>query len=494
MAIHTSTVRDMRGKRIVAALGSCCGTVRRCFRHSRPVALVVSVTLGIPFTANTDPVWAASWSGTSGVLVEAVVNQSGTTANSESGRSMSLIVNPFYTLNRESRSQSLTGTLGLRHQNFFDDGGQVTSPSLSLGSRTTLVERRFWINADANASSRRVSANGFIDDIFIDQNQTTTSTRFQVGPEFRYRPFNSVVFAANAAVGQTRFNSDGRENDSSSSSVGVDGSVQFAAGTRGYFLDVETRFQRTELDTDQAASLGSFSVRGVVPFSTRFAAFARIGYDQLMVDSQGSDESDEDISQEQYALGFRWQPNRRFELNAEYAERAFGYQPTVSMTLIGRRSQLEFLWSRDLQISQLINTEIRRIPNISNSDDEPSGSATNIDSGSEEACSADAVATAGSGCARSTFVIDLETVQETIAAIYTLQGRVSTLSFAIGRTELTDIAGDSSRNRDELQIVFSRPIASNLTLVASGTLSATQEASDTSDAQAFRTSLSWTAR
>ena len=270
---------------------------------------------------------------------------------------------------------------------------------------------------------------------------------------------------------------------------------------------MDTRVQETRFDSDEQASVASLLVLGDTPLSPRLSLRAGVGYDRIRFSApaaalasdllNGSEVEDDDISGERYAVGIRWQPDRRLEFNAEYAERSFGRQPAVSLLIKGRRSQVEFRWSRDLQINQFVDTSLQQVTageggNDINQPQEIGGGGT-IGLNTPANCDI----TESLDCPTSPFIANARTIEESIEAIYTLRGRVSTLMFSLEKTELTDLSGENSRDNNALELSFTRALARNVTATLTGRLSETQtevENATSSDFSSVTASLVWLSR
>jgi len=351
-----------------------------------------------------------------------------------------------------------------------------------------------------------VSITDFLDDALTSEEQTNTALQFQLGPDIRYQHSDNLRFSGRAGVARSQVIADGSSSGGSqdNTSLALQGSSQLAIDQHGNILALNSRVQETRFDNaNEQARVASLSFGFVSPITPRFSAFASLGHgwiqiEQLMDSDLLSDESDlvQDrvtVSGEQYGLGIKWQPTRRVVITADYAQQAFGDQPTVSMALLGRRSQLKFQWSRNLQITQLVDTRIQ----VESADNINDGESLAFDEAegnllTPETCDVSQTA----GCVVTPFIVDSQTIDESIAAVYSLRGRKSSMSLSLIRQERRSLTGSNRRKSDALTLSLSRTLARNLSAGLSGRMSRSQSVgnAEISDSQSIRASMTWLSR
>lgn len=477
----------------------------RCLPESAARQISV-LSAGLLLLSVVYPAFSATWNGSSGVRLEFGFVENSTGSGNTSQQASSFIVEPFYHFTRVSRVQTLQGRLGVQQQQFSDDGGQSTTPSVGVDSRITLVERGMWFHSGVNASSRSVSSTGFTGDTPVSESQTDTALQLQLGPEFTKRLSDGLQLNTRAGLSRTQISGDSANVSQDNTSFGVESRLLWALGRRGNLLSLDGRFQETNFDVVIGdARIASLSLSGVTPVSQRLDTYARVGYDWIDIEELAGAEIDSEIDEKdnqvdlggaQYAVGLRWRPDRRFELNAEYGERAFGRQPAISMLLKSRRSQLEFRWTRNLQITQLVDTQFQGTQSLSVSAGQSQGAEEEggeISQGASETCDF----TQSSDCESTPFISDLRSIDESIAATYTLLGRVSSLSFTLERTELTTLNDDNRREVDAAEFVLERLLYRNVNATLTGRLSRSASGNESelsNDSRSILGSLTWLSR
>lgn len=229
---------------------------------------------------------------------------------------------PGFTLRGQSDAFKMSMNASSQNLYYHDadvvDGDHTQSnPQLSLSTTTTLLPSLFFIDIGGTAGQRLVSDSnrGSYDNVALSGDRTDYST-YTIAPYLRHRARNGIFFEARAERGVSEFDRDDPNRDdvlhdatTENYRARIDNQAMTTSlhwslvGTRRYI----DRKSETLADPDFRTAELDLSYQ----LSTTLAVLARAGRSESELGGFDS-ERNGDYS----AGGFRWSPNRRFNLSA----------------------------------------------------------------------------------------------------------------------------------------------------------------------------------
>jgi len=407
------------------------------------------------------PVVAAEWRWVKGISSRAAisVSEEQTAEASESSQSL-LGLSGFVGLDRLGRRSrlSLRANLeALRTQDDFDeekDGDVNVRKGLGLTSRTHVIERFAIFDTSARISRRSLDGTILADgDTFVDESSENEIREISFGPTISSHISDFVQYQANYKFSSIRSSNDALE-----------GSDNHAFGTRivvaqranGPYFFVGGYFNQAQFENNDSAREGLAGLGVAYRFKPAIVGALIVAHDWVRLS-----EDAEQIESDAWNANLRWRPNSRIVASVGYGERTFGRKPQASLLLLGRRSSVQFDWSRESSLSSRGSDQLSSLTFDQEID---GGQPTTVGDAPTPLDVADAEAEALAPFANEAFA-----VRERVSATYSLTGRVSVLKFSaryFSEQQPLEMSMDEVRDADwgELSFQFTRELSKQVDL------------------------------
>ena len=385
-------------------------------------------------------------------------------------------ITPFVSLTATGRRSSLNLNARVTATASSDSDETDVRPQLSAVSRVYSEGKQLRFDSSASIQQRTVDS-PFIDD----EDLFNSSTRervisLSVGPSYQQR-FGRSLIGVSYLLGA----STSSETDDSRSVVQT---AEFESRSLPFntqlVIGSQISAQHTAFDSDPSASSGIAFIFAEYPLRKNLLGTFAIGRDFIEIDDNLAD-----LDGTAWGGVLDWQPNSRLNVNASYAERSFGRQPALAISLLGRRSSVELSLTRTLGIFAGSNATSIFSGTL---DSEINGSPDGGNIGG----------TQGGGFVPPSVPLFQESnnINDRIRLSYSLFGRVSIATVSVSGIQQDDlITAESSKSR-LLELSLTRKFSLSSTVVLSAATGRTEQDNQddmgvNSDEEVTRVALSW---
>ena len=250
---------------------------------------------------------------------------------------------PFVALTASGQRHELTFDGRLELTRFVDEDRTTVDPDASVQTRSILVDRLVTLETVARVSQRAADGNPLTDDDFRlngDREETwelgiAPSLESELGDRSRIR--GEYRFATVRSSDEERIGSD---------THAIASRLDTVLTRSGAFAFVGTDSAQVRFEDGTSGRTASIGLGAGRPFGRTVVGAVTAGRDWAR--AGGASETLEDTF---WAVALRWEPNERVLATLGYGERVFGRRPSASLLLTGRRSSVEFRWSREISLA-----------------------------------------------------------------------------------------------------------------------------------------------
>ena len=387
--------------------------------EARVRASLFLLVVGLSFTELSS---AARWSLEKGFGASASHSDAvGASGDRTSGESV-LALSPFVSLEGAGLRSNLLLSGEIELQRFVAEDRVEVDPVIFLTSRTTLVESFADIDASARVSRRPVQADPLVGEDLTRFEETEETYEISVSPRIidtfgsrsdydaRYR------FATVRGSGDDLVGSDVHAVSLEVSSLFGDSAISISGD-----------YELASFESDGETRAGSIGLGTSYGFGPSLLTAFEAGYDRIEAGDTG-----EVIDGEFWDASMRWRPSKRLFVKVGYGNRPYGRKPTASVILSGRRSTIEFSWSRNLAFAIGTSSDTLSSPPAR----EPDGIADANGVDAEDTTTGGTIedrpaGEPGNDGSLAPLGRDAGQVDEVVELIYSLSGRRSTLSTSL---------------------------------------------------------------
>lgn len=345
---------------------------------------------------------------------------------------------PFISLRSQGLQTSFDVTASVVASASGESGDSDLRPKLLANSRRISKNKQLSFDASAVIERRIINSPFENSDNLFDSQSGENVVGWSLGPSYRRQIKNTTLGAAYSIGG-----AHASDTDDSRSFVQT-ASLLTRSQTPMKKLIAGTRLSTQHLNFESASSASSGSVQVFLDYEIRKNLNGEILVGREFV--RGVDNF-EDTGGNQWGVGFAWRPSKRLTFEAAYVERYFARQPRVVVSLDGKRSSVQFSWTRELGTSAISEFDLNKLETNTGASDSSTAEENNSPAGD------------ATDITRVPLFQEFAKINELISIAYSINGRVSGFTASVSSRQQTDLVSTEQTDSTLLELSLNRQIS-----------------------------------